>query len=218
MKQIKSILLLVIGITIGFSVCKFFSGNGNAVLPSKPVADLEVTHLEKNMAETQKDFEQRADSLNVHEMILSLELNVVKSDLAKAKRKNLILQTQVYDLVDKNASMRADTLARLIGCDSLQVKVVELIHADNEKDSLYESAATNMEQQLKNRDSTIALKQQQYQSLKTSFDMSLLQQKLLAVQNEQYRKHIKRQKIKQKILSLGALVLSGLTANYLLTH
>ena len=218
MKNLKSILFLVIGITIGFSFCYFFSGSGTPSIPSKPVADLSVKELENRVEKKEKLFQQKTDSLNVHEMILSLQLTATKSALEKVKKKNLVLQTQVFTLVDRIETAKADSLYGNTGCDSLQTKVVELIKSDNEKDSLYESTTVNLEEQIKNKDSLIAIHQQQYQSLKSSFDLGILQQKLLADQNSQYRKQVRRQKFKQKLLSFGMIVLSGITTSYLLNH
>jgi hypothetical protein len=218
MKHLKSILFLVIGIAIGISFCKLFSGNSSHIVPSKAVAVNSVTTLEKKVLATEKLFFQKTDSLTMQERILSLQLSFTKSLLEKAKKKNLVLQTQVYGLIDKIALTKTDSSEVSEGCDSLAVKVVALIQNGNEKDSLYEVSAVTQQEQLKNKDSTIALHQHQYQSLKSSFDISQWQQKFLADQNSQYRKQYKRQKLKQKLLSLGVIVLSGLTTNYLLHH
>lgn len=218
MKHLRSILFLVIGITIGFSVCKLFSGNSTVAISSKPVADVSVKALENRVEKNEKFFQQKKDSLNAHGMILSLQLNQAKSALEKAKKKNWVLQTQVLDMVDKIAAAKADSLSMITGCDSLQTRAIELINSGNEKDSLYESVTANLQQQVSNKDSVIATHRQQYQSLKSSFDLGMLQQKMLTDQNTQYRKQARRQKFKQKILSLGMIVLSGIATNYLLHH
>ncbi len=216
MKHLKSILFLIIGIAVGFSFCKLSGSDTGPLPPAKPVADVAVRTLEKKIQEKEKAFMQKTDSLNIQERMLSLQLKTTKSALAGARKKNLILQTQVYDLLDKTASQSAGSPLSSAPCDSLAVRVSQLIASDNEKDSLCENITLHLEEQLSNRDSVIRLHEQQHQFLQSAAESSLLQQQTLLTQNKQYRRQFKRQRFRQKILSLGVIILSGLTANMLL--
>ena len=217
MNNIKSILILTVGIIIGISFTNLFKGCGKEANPITTVKNVKPSVIEKHVAEAEQKFQQKIDSLNATSNQLNMQLTSTKKTLTAAKNKNLILQTQVYDLIDK-PNTNTDTSNTDSNCDSLEIKVVELIHSNNEKDNLYEDINANMEAQVKNKDSTIQVKDVQYQTLKSSFTESIAQQQSLYDQNKSYQKQFKRQKVKSKLLTAALLILSGVAANYLIHH
>jgi hypothetical protein len=83
---------------------------------------------------------------------------------------------------------------------------------------LYEEASMNLEEQIKNRDSTIAGKDQQYREIKEVFKKSAEEWKNAINENKSLNKKVKRQKFKSKILSAALLLFAGAATNYLIQH
>ena len=215
MINFKTILPLVLGIIIGISFTNLFKGCGSATEPVSIVKNTRPSVIEKHVAEVESSFQQKIDSFKTISTALVKQLGQTRKTLSDARNKNLVLQTQVYDLIDRQP-VNTDTVTVNRDCDSLKVKVVELIHSNNEKDSLCEDMNTNLEMQLKNKDSTIAVKDTGYQSLKSSFAESIAQQQGLFEQNKGFQQQFKRQKVKSKLLSAALLIVSGAAANFLI--
>ena len=217
MTNIKSIFILALGIIIGISFTNLFKGCGNGTVPPVTVKNIKPSAIEKQVEKAEEKYQLQIDSLNATSIALNKQLKVTVQTLTTVKKKNLVLQTQVYDLIDRGQG-NTDTLQMMNDCDSLKTKVVELIQSGNEKDSVYEDANANLDAQLKNKDSTIQVKDAEYQTLKTSFKESLSQQQILYDQNKGYQKQFKRQKVKSKLLSAALLIISGAAVNYLIRH
>ena len=217
MTNIKSIFILALGIIIGISFTNLFKGCGNATIPAGTVKNVKPSAIEKQVEKAEEKYQLQIDSLNATSAVLNKQLKVTTQTLTTVKKKNLVLQTQVYDLIDRGQG-NTDSIQIMNDCDSLKTKVVELIQSGNEKDSLYEDANANLDAQLKNKDSTIQVKDTEYQTLKTSFKESLSQQQILYDQNKGYQKQFKRQKVKSKLLSAALLIISGAAVNYLIYH
>lgn len=217
MTNIKSIFILALGIIIGISFTNLFKGCGNGTVPIATVKNVKPSAIEKQAEKAEEKYQLQIDSLNATSVALNKQLKVTTQTLTTVKKKNLVLQTQVYDLIDRGQG-NTDSLQIINDCDSLKTKVVELIQSGNEKDSLYEDANANLDAQLKNKDSTIQVKDIEYQTLKTSFKESLSQQQILYDQNKGYQKQFKRQKVKSKLLSAALLIISGAAVNYLIHH
>lgn len=213
--KVTAIIFLGIGTTIGICLSVLFQGCGHDVnnVTDKPAIKPAV--IQKQAQANEQHYQQKIDSLSASSLQLEKQLATTRVSLEKAKKKNTVLQTQIYDLLDKQP---IDTIERLADCDSLAIKVCDLMTANHQKDSLQEVETTTLEQEIKNKDSTIATQQDAYQSLKQSFDQSIQEQQTLYEQNTQYKKQIKRQKFKSKLASIGLIILSGITANYLIHH
>jgi len=210
MTNIKLLITLLAGVLAGFLLS--FLLNDESYPAYKPQSSAKVIQL--NSGNKERILLKRIDSLNNHQLKLTSELNNTKTELSKSKRKNLFLQRQVYNLIDKEYT--ADTVERLANCDTLQQIVVELIENSNFKDSLYEASISNYEDQLKNKDSTIQEQINLYSATKNFLHQSLHEQQLLEVQNKQLQKQVKRQKIKGKIVTAGLLILSGVVVSQLI--
>lgn len=215
--NIKLLITLVVGIIIGFSFTKLFTGNNKEQNLTATVKNLKPSVLQKTTAKVESYFEQKIDSLNSNNKLLNKKLTGSRTALQESKNKNLVLQTQIYDLID-NKNESTDSSIENNNTDVFQDKIIELINENNYKDSLYENIDSTVTAQVKNKDSTIVLMGDKYDSLKISFNESLLQQQLLYDQNKQFKQQFRRQKIKTKLLSAVLLILSGVAANYLIQH
>ena len=144
------LMTFVLGIAFGLFVSFMYCTMLSDTPPSKPVAKI-TNGLKKEVAKSELRYSKAVDSLKNRSAKLQLELSNTKSDLVKAKQKNYSLQLAVYDLIGKQPENK-QTYDN--GCDSLIVTIEELMQSSSEKDSLYEQAAINLEDQLKNKDSS----------------------------------------------------------------
>ncbi len=101
-------------------------------------------------------------------------------------------------------------------CTTLKKEVSELIYSQAVKDSVQDRLVNTMQEQLEQKEAVAGLQQEQYDSLKASFDKSLAQQRILELENKQYKKNIRWQRIKQKAVTTGAIILAVLVIKPLL--
>jgi len=214
-KRVK-LSVLIIGI-ISSLLLVSVSKTVQIAVPGKSTLPLIAVKTQKKQADNNKAvFQKKIDALNRLGHTLSLQLTGTKAALEKAKKKNELLQVQVFSLANK----RQDTATESVSneCRTLKSKVVELILSGNKKDSLYDDVVINIEQQLKNKDTIIVIQEEKYQSLIASFQTSLVQQERLTDQNNQYRKQLKRQQRKQKLAAVGILIIAALTTHSLIRN
>ena len=217
MNNLKLIFTLLVGIVFGIGFNSLFTGS--AADPMKPsnIQNIRPKILDKEVKAVNKQFETQLDSLTQNSMVLNQNLQSSKLQVAHAKKQNKLLQIEVQSLVD-NRYNTTDSTKQDNDCDSMQNKIVQLIVSDNFKDSLQEVVSMNVEQQLKNKDSTIDLLSTQTQQLKLSFNESIHNQDILYSQNRVFEKQFKRQKIKRKLRSVVTIVAAGFAGYYLLSH
>jgi hypothetical protein len=206
----------VIGLIVGIAISFLYCTTLNNPPPSKPIAKI-TTELKKEVAKSEVNYSKAVDSLEKQSVKLQFELADTKTELSKAKQKNYSLQLTIYGLIDKQSE------GKQLGdnnndCDSLIVTVEQLMQSSSEKDRIYEKTTTNLEDQLKNRDSTIILKERQYTDIKSAFDKSLQSSNEVVTLNKQLNKQVKRQKFKSKVLSAALFILTGAAANYIIHH
>jgi hypothetical protein len=205
---------LAFGIAISFLYCTTLSNPPS----SKPITKV-TTELKKGITKSEVGYSKSVDSLKKQSLKLQSELTDTKTELSKAKQKNYSLQLTIYDLIDRQVeSKQAINSGTDDNCDSLIVTVEELMQSSSEKDSLYEKATINLEEQLKNKDSTITLKDKQYNEIKTAFDKSIQSSNEVLAQIKQLNKQVKGQKFKSKVLSAALFILTGAAANYIIHH
>lgn len=183
--------------------------------PLIPVASPE--ELKKEVEQTETVYAKSFDTLKKHSDKLRTELATTKVDLQQAKQRSKALQGQVYSLLDSRfEKQRANATATSLPCDTLATAIDELMQANATKDTLYEQMTANLEEQIRNKDTTIALKDAQYADLQNAFNKSIESQELLAAQNKLLNKEYKKQKVKSKLLSAVLFALSGAAATYFL--
>lgn len=210
------IITFILGVAFGLFVSFMYCTMLNDSSPSKPITKI-TTELKKDVAKSEVNYSKAVDSLKTQSVKLQSELTDTKTELSRAKQKNYSLQLTIYDRIDKQAEIKQADNAN-DNCDSLIVTVEQLMLSSSEKDSLYEKATINLEDQLKNKDSAITLKDKQYNEVKTAFSKSIENSNELSSQNKLLTKQIKRQKFKSKILSAALFILTGAAANYIIHH
>ena len=218
MKNFKTIFTLLIGAVIGFSFCQLFHRSCPDAIVPVSIADYKASELEKKAQEAEIKYQQKIDSVQQRTQALNESLKKTKNALDKTKRKNIQLQTQVYDLIDQQGVYKEehDTTSFIEGCDSLQNRVDELITETNLQDSIQTAITDNLHEQIEQRDSVILLKDSLHQQLNKSFGQSIEQQKLLEQQVKFYKIKYKRQRLGSKLKNLGLLIISGFAASQLI--
>jgi hypothetical protein len=205
---------LVLGLFLSFMYCN------SPTDTRKPVFNKKVTKtLEREVAKTEVNYTKAVDSLKNRSAKLQSELSITKTELSKAKQKNYSLQLAVYALLDKKLEdKQIDSANSDTSCDSLITTVEELLKSTAEKDSLYEKVTINFEDQLRNKDSTIELKEKQYSEVKSAFSKTIESVNELSAQNKLLGKQVIKQKFKSKVLSAVLFVLTGAAATYIIHH
>lgn len=214
MNRIKNTALLVCGFAIGAALVLLFKKNDTGVTSMHSISPKSVEALLQQTLKKENQLQMLIDEMNKKNADLDDALQSLNGQLQTAKAKNRQLQEDVIKLVKKRTTK--DTAALLADCDTLKTKVVLLNKAANEKDSLYDRVISNQQQQLSIKDSTIQLHRLQYTSLKNSFTESIAQQKLLLDQNNLFKKQLRKQRVKSKILSGLTIIAAGITTHYLL--
>jgi hypothetical protein len=211
---ITFILGVAFGLFVSFMYCTMLSD----VPSTKPLPKI-TAELKKEVAKSEISYSKAVDSLKVQGVKLLSDLSDTKKELSRVKQKNYSLQLTVYDLIDKQSqAKKVGGVENNNGGDSLIVTVEELMQSSSEKDSLYERTTVNLEDQLKNKDSTITLKEKQYGDIKSAFTKSIETSNEVSAQNKLLTKQVKRQKFKSKVLSAAILILTGAATNYLIHH
>jgi hypothetical protein len=211
---ITFILGVAFGLFVSFMYCTMLSDTP----PSKPLVKT-TTELKKGVAKSEVVYSKAVDSLKTKTVKLQTELTNTKAELSKSKQKNYSLQLAIYDLIDKQSgNTQTGSADTSNGCDSLIVTVEQLMQSSSEKDSLYEKVTVNLEDQLKNKDSTITLKDKQYAEVKSAFTKSIESSNDLTSQNKTLNKQLRRQKFKSKVLSAALFIFTGAAANYIIHH
>lgn len=211
----------VIVFTLGLLLGLFYSFMYRTlpVDPVKPpVSKKSMVEIKKEVAQSEIVYARNMDSLKKKSIKLEEELAGTKKTLAAVKQQNQSLKVQVYSFIDRVKEPSLQINAIDSSCDSLITTVEYLMQSNTEKDSLYEVTALNLEEQLKNKDSTVALKDDQYKNLKTSFEKSLSSQQQLIDENKLLGGQVKKQKLKAKFLSAAILIISGAAVNHFLQH
>ena len=217
MNNLKLIFTLLVGIVFGIGFSSLFAGYApNRITPSN-VSNIHPKTLDKQVRATDKKFETQLDSLQLKSVVLNQDLHKSRLRVVDVKRQNKLLQMELQALVNsRNASI--DPIEQNNDCDSIQNKALLLIASDNLEDSLHDIVSIKVEQQLRNKDSTIDLLSNQHQQLQLSFDQSIQSQQMLYNQNRLYEKQFKRQKIKRKLKSAVTVIAAGLAGYYLLSN
>ena len=211
------LFILATGFVLGIYFCSMFSGCGHRAVPVSNISTIKPETLQKQVAAAQASYQVKMDSLGKTAQTLQVALQSTRTALDKAKQKNLILQTQVYDLLDRTAATINDTAARITDCDTLQLRVKGLLANDKVKDSLYDETTTNLQSQLSNKDSTMQVQQDEEETLKVAFSQSVQEQKGLQSENTALRKTIRHRKFASTLKTIGLAAIAALAAHYL-TH
>ena len=216
--QLKlNLTIFILGLFAGIAGSIFLNGKQS---PQKPVYTATLSSpadIKNTSVVVEAHFQSKVDSLVQTNMDLAHKAGNTKSELQKAKQDNKVL-LELVDTLIAHADHSSDTAVKLAACDSINATVQGLIAASNETDSLYDNLTATLQAQVNNKDSTIGVQQEQYNCLKLSFDKSLEQQDILSGQTLLYEKQLKNFKVKNKLLSAGLFIVTGIATYSLLHH
>ncbi len=216
--QLKlKLTIFILGLFAGISGSMFFNGKQSPQKPAYAATLSSPADIKNVSVAVEAHFQGKVDSLVQTNVSLEHKVGNTKSELQKAKQDNKVL-LELVDTLIAHADHATDTAVKLAECDSINATVQGLIASSNEKDSLWDKLTITLQAQVNNKDSTIDLQQEQYNALKLSFDKSLAQQDVLSGQNLLFEKQLKGFKIKNKLLSAGAFILTGIATYSLLHH
>ena len=162
-------------------------------------------------------YETKLDSLAQSSNVLTVKVNKSRVAMHRVKNTYQTIQQKV-NLLLATAINDTDNTAKLSDCDSLESSLADLKVSTAEKDSLFEDIQSQLEHLVNNKDSTLNVQREEYNALKLSFDNSLAQQDDILGQNKYLQKQLNRHVVKNKLLSGGLLVLSGIAIFSLLRH
>jgi hypothetical protein len=211
------LITFVLGVAFGLFASFMYSTTVSNAPPSKPVAKI-TKEMKKEVAKSEVNYTKAVDSLKNRSVKLQAQLSDTKTELTKAKQKSYSLQLAVYDLLDKKLEDKQLNINSDASCDSLITTVKQLMESSAEKDSLYEKVTISLEDQLKNKDSTIEIKEKQYNEVRSAFSKTIEIVNEFSGQNKLLAKQIKKQKFKSKVLSAALFVFTGVAANYIIHH
>ncbi len=215
--QLKnSIISLVLGLILGIFGTNIFISH-TAKQPVVVTALQSPADIKNASVAAEEHFQNKVDSLVQTNTQLKQKVGTTKSELQKAKTDNKVLLDLVDTLLAHEGSEK-DTAAKLADCDSVSTAVHELIASSNARDSLCENLNNALQTQVSNRDSVIGTQNEQYNTLKLSFDKSLAQQDVLTMSSQLYEKQLRGFKVKNKLLSAGVFILTGIATYSLLHH
>src|SRR5258708_12034551 len=137
------LVILSVGFILGIYCCSLFSGCGQQGAPVPATILIKPETIQKQAAAVEAGYQVRIDSLGTAAKNLQLALQTTRTALNKVKQKNLVLQTQIYDLLDRTAAVSPDTASRILASDSLQGKLTNLLINHILKDSSYNNPTTN---------------------------------------------------------------------------
>src|SRR5258708_19607349 len=143
---------LSVAFILGIYCCSLFSGCGQQGAPVPGTLLIKPETIQKQAAAVEAGYQVRIDSLGTAAKNLQLALQTTRTALNKVKQKNLVLQTQIYDLLDRTAAVSPDTASRIVACDSLQGKLKDLVINDILKNTLYQEVTTNLNDHFTHKD------------------------------------------------------------------
>ena len=206
-----------IGLAVGLALSFLFYTSVGKVEPSKAIAKSTAT-LKKEAAKSEVSFSKVLDSLKDESVNIQTQLGDTKNELSRVKQKNYSLQLTVFDLIDRNRQNHKEDMQTNNDCDTLITTVEQLMQSSSEKDSLYENVTVNLGNQIRIKDSTIALENKQYNEVKAAFEKSVQQTNQLVISNKQLTKQANRQKLKSKVLTATLFILAGAATDYIIHH
>ncbi|WP_207515041.1 hypothetical protein [Longitalea luteola] len=221
-----SLVLFLLGFLVGFCTSQLFA-RCNPNPPANKSAVAPVKELELRAKSEQTIFLNKISALQKSNEQLNEKLRSTQSELQKAKQVTANKERSIKQLVKHNGYDSKNLIERRAKeypadtgiasqCDSLITEVNAYLDENQRKDSLYEQQLEILGDALDIKDSVIKTHQSVYYSLATLFDQSVEQKQMLQSENLKMRKWMKRQKRKNKLLTLGAIALAGFAASSIL--
>lgn len=226
----SSALIAIICFVLGSATTFILTGNCGDENEQENIIAAEK--LQKQLTDKEAAYQTRISELQKMNSDLIQELTSVQSELfiikLKTKSKEASIKKRIQpkttpglpakDLLKKAGKPITTIDSSISSCDSLVQEVAEYLEADAVKDSLYETQITLLDSMVAVKDAIIYEKDFLYNELKINFATSLEQQQILASENSLLKKRLKKQKRRSRLFTLGATIIAGIAANYLLSH
>lgn len=214
--NVKGILFIIVSFILGYSVAALLRGCGSEqavrFMPVRPIT------IENQVQKEEHRYKQLADSLGEKSRKITNELALTEKELGTARRNNRVLQHELLNMAEamEKSLNRKDTVRILENCAELFPKARELVESANFQDSLCDESLMQLKQLALVKDSLIAVVDQKYEMLRQQFNRN---QDILAVaikENQGLRKQIRKQKIKNTLVSVAGVITSGLALKWLI--
>lgn len=214
--KMNMLIFILIGFFAGIGTTLLFPRTADIAPWEKKV--VKVSTQEKTAAQHEQQYQQQLTTLNKDNTNLQQQVQDTRKALNASRQKARRLAGQLAVFLDKPPLWNGDTLVAPPVSDTALAQVSDYIGASTTQDSLCDALNTALQQQVDNRDSSIALQEQRYRDLQFSFTQSMEQQQVLQDQSKFYQRQAKRNKVKNKLLSAGMLILAGVSGYALISR
>lgn len=211
MKKVPIVILitaLCIGLFLLFSTCS----NDTEHLKS----DKEQIQNAEHEANLVEEYYQNAFiNLKSHSDSLEKELSKAQRQLIATKIKLEQSKFDVVKLLEKDTT-GLSVEQKLNDCDSLKDEVLDYVFWVDSTQSDYETTITQLHNIVAVKDSEIVICQISYTQLKSISDDNLQRERKLTEDLETAYKQQRKNRIQNKVLAVGFLILSGVTTSLLI--
>ena len=219
MKTIQFPIAIIIGFLIGYTLAGSCLRVPTLENVRKEAAQKAISQVRTSIQQKEKYYQQKIDTLNSHEIHLNSQLAEIKNRMIAATNKAQRLQTQLLATSTYPPTVLKPVRFPPISDEpDLKGQLINLLDAQIEKDSLCNEAIINLEGQVQNRDTVIQQQEIRHQEIKYTLEQSLHQQEWLATQNSAYHKQLKKQRFRNTLRTIGAVIVSASAAGLLLMH
>ncbi len=220
-------ILALIPFVMGFVIALLLMSDCNN--HSVKTHDVLTPKIIQKMADSiNKDYQVRIDLLEGQNELLQNKITSYHNQLiavrSKAKSKEKTIKNLIApkgfaasELLEKEEAVHIPVDSSLTPCDSLAEQTAEYMQITATKDSLYELQINTLDNLITVKDSVIEEKTNQYEQTSVLLKQSLALQENLLSDNRKLEKKSRRQKRGNRLLVIGAAILSAFTTDYL-TH
>lgn len=211
----KTLLIAILCLFTGLGLNSLFKGcNRNAV--SLPANILPATALKQKADTIESRHQEQISLLNRRNEELQHSLSQTSMSLRQSKAKLSAAEQSIRQLLTENVTN--DSAYALTTCDTLREYVKGYLDENIRKDSLYDSKISLLESTVTLKDSALEISANTQQQIRILLNQTLLQHSWLETENFTLKKQVRKTRRKQKLLTFGLVLISGVAAGYLATH
>lgn len=206
-----SIVILITAFITGMFLLFGKCSSDQALKPDKT----QVVKSEKEISTVDKHYQITIVSLQKHSDSLQKELNQTQFKLKVLKLK---LQQSKFDVVTlaKKDTVGISKIQQLTDCDSLKEQVLSFSNWVDSTQSDYEKSIAQLNNLLAVKDSQLVICTTSYSDLKSIADDNLQRERKLTEDLNTAYKQQRKNRIQNKLLAAGFLILSGVTTTLLI--
>ncbi|HMU46464.1 MAG TPA: hypothetical protein PKC72_08860 [Chitinophagaceae bacterium] len=205
----KTLVIIIMSAWLsGLLTCSIFRGDKK--LRSVTGRYTPVKEVKDKVAEKEKAFYRKQDSLQNQTRQLEEYNNRLLVDLNRVKKENHKLKSDLKNRVEMTKPGISENQPT---CDSLRIAAEKFIRSADIKDSLQEIIQSNLEQQLEAKNKMLQLKDEEYSSLKDHFNEIVVSGKKLEQDIKEMSVKLRRKTTAGKLLTIGGLVITAILIN-----